>query len=294
MLGIPYDQVDPEQREIGKVLNYAVLYGKTAHGVAEKLQIEGSRAAILFDDFWKTYPLLKKWIDYRKEYCRKHARTYTVLGRTRELREVFAKEETRKKAAMRQAVNTAGQGSCGDALKLALVNLKNAAKTPGNLLHQLNCEIRCPVFDAVLLEMDIYPEDQRGTIERAILDQVEVMLNWEGRYTVMKAHVGWSTNNWAEACGKGVSTLVREEADFIKIDQNQETRFEIWAEGYRASGDSAPAHLVGTSYGKSFKEAVERYADSDISFRMNYDPDKMTHWGCNLFDNETDAKKVYG
>jgi hypothetical protein len=51
---------------------------------------------------------------------------------------------------------------------------------------------------------------------------------------------------------------------------------------------------VGTSYGKSFKEAVERYADSDISFRMNYDPDKMTHWGCNLFDNETDAKKVYG
>jgi len=106
---------------------------------------------------------------------------------------------------LRRAVNTAGQGSCGDVLKLALKRISDASRNPHTPLNKLNCQILCPVFDAVLLELDegvMKDEETRKAAEKVILEQMEVVLNYEGRSTKMKASVGWSKNSWGEACGK--------------------------------------------------------------------------------------------
>lgn len=194
------DLIDKKQREIGKVLNYASLYGASSYRIALALGIDQSGASILLDDFWAAYPKLKAWIDFRKNYCLLHARTYTVLGRTRQIREVFTRNPAVKKAALRKAVNTAGQGSCGDALKLALQNIDRASRM--GPLVKYNVKIRCPVFDAVLLEMDESVLEDSQVIDQLLRDELEVILTYENRSTRMKVDIGWSKNNWAEACGK--------------------------------------------------------------------------------------------
>lgn len=87
--------------------------------------------------------------------------------------------------------------------------------------------------------------------------------------------------------------------------------YEVWREGFGATGDYSPAQLIGKSYARSFAQAChivfcteflkmteivnkpdyEGYVDPD---RWDYDPLRLTYWGCRLFNNETDARKSFG
>jgi len=71
-------------------------------------------------------------------------------------------------------------------------------------------------------------------------------------------------------------------------------RYDIWSEGYRVTGNSAGAELVATSSGYSFRDAVDAYAKKYPAFARYYDRERMTYWGCRLFDNEEDARKSFG
>lgn len=66
--------------------------------------------------------------------------------------------------------------------------------------------------------------------------------------------------------------------------------FEIWAEGYRATGDSCPARYIGLVQGATLQEACRRH----FKGHPNYDKERNTLWGCRLFDNETDARRSFG
>ncbi len=70
-----------------------------------------------------------------------------------------------------------------------------------------------------------------------------------------------------------------------------EQKWEIWAEGYRATGESSRAQRVGEAWGITFKQACQRfYAETDD----NYDPNRNTYWGCRLFPSEAEARKSFG
>ena len=71
---------------------------------------------------------------------------------------------------------------------------------------------------------------------------------------------------------------------------------EIWIEGYRASGDSAPAQLLGRVDAETFAEACDKLCSpQDWQQRHgNYDRQRGTVWGCRLFNNETDARRSFG
>lgn len=71
-------------------------------------------------------------------------------------------------------------------------------------------------------------------------------------------------------------------------------RYEIWSEGYRASGDSSGAIKHGEADGENFKEAVARFATENPKFYTYYSPIQNTYWGCELFDNEVDARRRFG
>lgn len=68
----------------------------------------------------------------------------------------------------------------------------------------------------------------------------------------------------------------------------------IWAEGYRANGDWGLAVKLGEERAENLERACDMYAARNESFRANYDPVTMTHWGCRLFDNEKDARVRFG
>ena len=82
-------------------------------------------------------------------------------------------------------------------------------------------------------------------------------------------------------------------------------RFEVWVEGYRANGDRGLAWFAGAAEAESLREACVKLAAQDAKFgggaeyggAPNYrffDPERMTWWGCVIFDNETDARAAFG
>lgn len=70
--------------------------------------------------------------------------------------------------------------------------------------------------------------------------------------------------------------------------------YYIWSEGFRATGESSTATLHTRVRADSFKEACLKHAEKDDEFKLYFDPERMTYWGCRLFDNESDARKSFG
>lgn len=74
--------------------------------------------------------------------------------------------------------------------------------------------------------------------------------------------------------------------------EKESPEFQIWMEGYAVSGNDEKARFIGFSHGRDFREACinyfERHADRD------FDEKRLTVWGCQLFDNEIDARKAFG
>lgn len=70
--------------------------------------------------------------------------------------------------------------------------------------------------------------------------------------------------------------------------------FDIWCEGYRATGDGGPAHLMGTWSGVDFRDAVVRFMESEPGLKRYFNEENLTFWGCMLFDNEADARASFG
>lgn len=73
-------------------------------------------------------------------------------------------------------------------------------------------------------------------------------------------------------------------------------RYQVWIEGYQATGQSTKATYHGEYEGQDFKEAVTAFKDSltDEHSRQCVDLNRMTFWGCKFFDNESDARKAFG
>jgi len=70
--------------------------------------------------------------------------------------------------------------------------------------------------------------------------------------------------------------------------------WEIWSEGFRATGDSGGATLHGKEYGTTFKKAVITFASNNPNFAEYFNKKEMSYWGCQLFDNESDARESFG
>ena len=70
--------------------------------------------------------------------------------------------------------------------------------------------------------------------------------------------------------------------------------YEIWSEGFHVNEGLSPAHFYGIQQAESFKEACILVARKHPGFAHNFDADRMTHWGCQLFDNEHDARQSFG
>lgn len=70
--------------------------------------------------------------------------------------------------------------------------------------------------------------------------------------------------------------------------------YEIWSEGYVATGESGGATMHGTISGDSFPDACSRYAKANPEFAKYFDAERLTYWGCRLFDSQDEAVKSFG
>lgn len=143
--------VTADMRRQAKAVNFGVVYGISAFGLARNLGISNSEAQEFIDQYFATYPGVRDWIDQTLETATKDGFVTTVLNRRRYVPELSSGTVNTRKAGERIAINTPVQGSAADIIKVAMVRLDDELRgTNARMLLQVHDEllVECPKKDA--------------------------------------------------------------------------------------------------------------------------------------------------
>jgi DNA polymerase-1 len=161
VLGIAEAAVTDQQRSLGKTLNFGIVYGQTAYGLADDQAMPLHRAQALLDAHAEAYPGVAAWIADVHQQASNTGEVRTLFGRRRYLPDIYSASEALAAEARRHAVNTIVQGTGADLLKLALIRLHDTLPDDVRML--------LPVHDSVLLEVpEALVEETRQIVTAAM------------------------------------------------------------------------------------------------------------------------------
>ena len=182
--GIEQDQVTREQRSRAKAVNFGIIYGQGAFGLARGLGITRAEAAKFIDEYKERYPGITGFMETCVSEAEKNGFVTTMLGRRRPISEIHSNNRNLRALGERLAINTVVQGSAADMIKQAMVNLHeriDREELDMRLLIQVHDEL---VLDAPLEKVEEYSEivrqEMAGAIELAVPVKVDVAWgkNW--------------------------------------------------------------------------------------------------------------------
>ena len=126
VFGVAVDQVTSEQRRYAKVINFGLIYGMSAYGLARNLAIDKTAAKNYIDRYFQRYPGVKTYMDETKALAKEQGYVETVLGRRLYLPEINSPNGPRRAGAERAAINAPMQGTAADLIKLSMVAVQKA------------------------------------------------------------------------------------------------------------------------------------------------------------------------
>ena len=147
--------VTKEMRYKAKSVNFGIIYGQGAFGLADNLGISRTEAKEIIDNYKREFSGINKYMDDTINYAREHGYVQTLMGRKRWLRDINSSNFTVRGFAERNAINSPIQGSAADMIKLAMIKIHHAIKKEkleSKMILQVHDEL---VFDAVQKELDI-------------------------------------------------------------------------------------------------------------------------------------------
>jgi DNA polymerase-1 len=136
--------VTPELRRVAKSINFGIVYGMSAFGLSQQLNIPMEEAKAHIDRYFERYPGVKAWMGKIIEEARRDGYVRTLLGRIRYLPEILASNGSMRGFAERTAMNTPIQGTSADVIKLAMIKVDEAHRNglwKGNMLVQVHDEL---------------------------------------------------------------------------------------------------------------------------------------------------------
>jgi DNA polymerase-1 len=148
VFGVPPDEVSAEQRRYAKSINFGLIYGMSAFGLAAQLGIERDAARNWIERYFARYPGVKDYMDRTRAQARQQGWVETVAGRRLWLPEINSPNGPRQKGAERQAINAPLQGTAADVVKLAMIAVQrwlDAERLQAKLVLQVHDEL---VFEA--------------------------------------------------------------------------------------------------------------------------------------------------
>ncbi len=187
IFGVKNEEVNREMRARAKTANFGIIYGISAFGLSQRLNISRKEAADLIDGYFKTFPGVKEYMESCIQLARRSGCVRTIFGRRRFLPDINSNNSTVRGFAERNAINSPIQGSAADIIKLAMINIHRRMiekNTLSRMIIQVHDEL---VFDVYKPEQDWMSEMVKHEMENAV--QLKVPLDVE---------VG-SGNNWLEA-----------------------------------------------------------------------------------------------
>ena len=151
---VPYDEVTKEMRYKAKSVNFGIIYGQGAFGLAENLGISRSEAKSIIDNYFIQFPGIKEYMNYNIDFARKNGYVKTMMGRRRYLKDINSKNFTVRGFAERNAINAPVQGSAADMIKIAMIGIHDEFKKhkfKSKMTLQVHDEL---VFDAFIDEVE--------------------------------------------------------------------------------------------------------------------------------------------
>lgn len=182
--GIPLEEVTKDQRSSAKAVNFGIIYGQSAFGLAQNLGISRKEAKQIIDSYFEQYPTIKDYMDGAIKSARDKGFVETIMKRRRYLKDINSANAVVRGFAERNAVNAPIQGSAADVVKLAMIGVHGVMKEKGlksKMLLQVHDEL---VFDVHKSEIDILQKlvkhEMESAVEMAVpLDvEMEVADNW--------------------------------------------------------------------------------------------------------------------
>ncbi len=187
--GIAETEVTKEMRYKAKSVNFGIIYGQGAFGLADNLGISRTEAKEIIDNYKKEFSGINSYMDTTVNFAREHGYVQTLVGRKRWLRDINSSNFTVRGFAERNAINSPIQGTAADMIKLAMIKIHHAIKKEklrSRMILQVHDEL---VFDALKEEVDV--------LKPLILENMRTALLLPNDVPV-EAEVG-SGDNWLEA-----------------------------------------------------------------------------------------------
>jgi DNA polymerase-1 len=181
------DRVTSELRRQAKAINFGIIYGMSAFGLARQIEISQKMAKTYIDSYFERYPGVKRFLDSTIETSRQTRRTSTLLGRIRLLPDITHSNPIIRQAAERTAINTPIQGSAADLIKVAMIHIDDVLAREGFQTAML-----LTVHDELVFEVPPQEVDAVGRRVRDIMEGV-----WALRVP-LKVNVAVG-GNWADA-----------------------------------------------------------------------------------------------
>lgn len=175
---VPLDEVEPGMRRKAKEVNFGIIYGISAFGLAQNLGISRTEAKEIIDAYFEEFPAIKRYMDNAINKAREQGYAETILGRRRYLRDINSRNMTVRGFAERNAINAPIQGSAADIIKIAMINIHNWLEEENlktKMILQVHDEL---VFDAHNDELELLkakiPELMKNAVQLAVPLEVEI------------------------------------------------------------------------------------------------------------------------
>lgn len=185
--GIPLEQVSREQRRAAKAINFGLIYGMSAFGLARQLGIRRNEAKDYIDKYFQRYPSVKNYMETTRQQAYEQGYVETVFGRRLYLSEINSRNAVQRRYAERTAINAPMQGTAADIIKLAMINI-----TAWLNKNHPDTKLIMQVHDELVFEIPI------DKTEQLIPEISNIMTNTMELSIPLSVDIG-TGNNWDSA-----------------------------------------------------------------------------------------------
>lgn len=171
---VALEDVSSDMRRKAKMVNFGIIYGISAFGLADRLGISRSEAKEIIDAYFVEFPKVKTFMDSCIQKARETEYVETILGRRRYLRDINSRNQTNRGFAERNAINAPIQGSAADMIKVAMIHIHEFLKKENlqsKMILQVHDEL---IFDVHHSEIDLMKEKINELMVNAIPMQVKM------------------------------------------------------------------------------------------------------------------------
>jgi DNA polymerase-1 len=188
IFGVKKEEVNREMRARAKTANFGIIYGISAFGLSQRLNISRTDAKKLIDGYFDGYPGVKEYMDRSINEGREKGYVKTMFGRKRYLRDIHSRNSLLRSNAERNAINAPIQGSAADIIKIAMINIHNklqSGEIDAMMILQVHDEL---MFEVAEKDFDRLREIVVAEMEAAVKLDVPLIVDTGSGYSWLEAH----------------------------------------------------------------------------------------------------------